>query len=134
MASQFPELRQASVDTYDPTWAKVRAEAEEIAMREPALGGFIFANVLNHDRLEDAICHRIAQRLDHTDVSADLIRHAFAKVLDEHTELPGVFRADLAAVADRDHQLALAERPESQRGRLGVERAVGRHARHHLEI
>jgi serine O-acetyltransferase len=102
MASQFSELRQASVETYDPIWAKVRAEAEEIAMREPALGGFIFANVLNHDRLEDAICHRIAQRLDHADVSADLIRHAFAKVLDEHTELPGAFRADLAAVADRD--------------------------------
>jgi serine O-acetyltransferase len=102
MPPQITEIRQASVEAYDPIWAKVRAEAEEIAMREPALGGFIFANVMDHARLEDAIAHRIAHRLDDADVSADLIRHAFAKVLEGANDLPGMFRADLAAVADRD--------------------------------
>jgi serine O-acetyltransferase len=58
--------------------------------------------VLNHARLEDAICHRIAQRLHHEDVNADLIRHAFFQVLEDNDDLPGIFRADLAAVADRD--------------------------------
>src|SRR5262245_50312332 len=102
MAPQFTGIRQANVESYDPLWARVRAEAEEIAKQEPALGGFIFANVLNHARLEDAICHRIAQRLDHEDVGADLIRQTFASVLDQDSELSGIFRADLAAVADRD--------------------------------
>jgi serine O-acetyltransferase len=95
-------IRQDNVESYDPVWAHIRAEAEDTARREPALGGFIFANVLNHARLEDAICHRLAQRLDHDDVNADLIRHAFDKVMDQDTDLPGIFRADLAAVADRD--------------------------------
>jgi serine O-acetyltransferase len=102
MPPHVTEIRQDNVEAYDPLWARIRDEAEEIARREPALGGFIFANVLNHSRLEAAICHRLAQRLDHGDVNADLIRHAFDKVLDQHGELSGIFRADLSAVADRD--------------------------------
>jgi serine O-acetyltransferase len=102
MAHQFTGIRPANVEAYDPLWAKVRAEGEEITKQEPALGGFIFANVLNHSALEDAICHRIAQRLGHGEVSADLIRQTFASVLDQDGELSGIFRADLAAVADRD--------------------------------
>ena len=69
---------------------------------EPALGSFIYATVLSHDRLEDAICHRLAQRLDHSDVDAVLINQTFQALLDEHPELGGIFRADLAAVFDRD--------------------------------
>jgi serine O-acetyltransferase len=102
MPPHISEIRQGNVEAYDPIWAQIRAEAEEIAKREPMLGGFIFGNVLNHGRLEDAICHRLAQRLDHGDVNADLIRHTFDRVLDHDTELPGIFRADLAAVSDRD--------------------------------
>jgi serine O-acetyltransferase len=102
MPPQVTGIRQDNVESYDPVWAHIRAEAEDTARREPALGGFIFANILNHARLEDAICHRLAQRLDHDDVNADLIRHAFDKVMDGDTELPGIFRADLAAIADRD--------------------------------
>lgn len=102
MPPQITEIRHGNVEAYDPIWARLRAEGEEAALREPALGGFIFANLLNHARLEGAICHRIAQRLHHEDVSADLIRHAFHQVLEENGELPGIFRADLAAVADRD--------------------------------
>jgi serine O-acetyltransferase len=102
MAPQFTGIRQASTEAYDLLWTKIRAQAEDIIHREPALGGFICANVLNHDRLEDAISHRLAQRLDHEDVSADLIRQTFGKVLEEDSELAGIFRADLAAVADRD--------------------------------
>lgn len=111
MAPQFTGIRQANVEAYDPLWARVRTEAEDIAKHEPALGGFIFANVLNHGRLEDAICHRIAQRLDHGDVSADLIRQTFAGVLDQDGELSGIFRADLAAVADRDPACARIVEP-----------------------
>ncbi len=102
MPPQISEVRQGNIEAYDPIWEKIRAEAEDIAKREPALGGFIFSNVLNHPRLDDAICHRIAQRLGRDDVSADLIRQAFDRILAEDSELPGIFRADLAAVADRD--------------------------------
>ncbi len=86
----------------DPVWDQIRAEAEDIARREPALGSFIFANVLNYSRLEDAVCHRLAERLDHDDVMADLIRQTFHRVIEAEPALGAAFRADLAAVADRD--------------------------------
>ena len=91
-----------NVQSYDPIWDTVRTQAEDIARREPALASFIIANVLNHSRLEDAICHRLAQRLDHDDVNADLIRQTFDRILGGEPDFAEVFRADIAAVADRD--------------------------------
>lgn len=102
MPPQHTGARQSHIESIDPVWTAIRGEAEEIARREPALGGFIFANVLHHARLEEAVCHRLAQRLDHGDVPAELIRQAFDRVIAEGGDLPGAFRADLAAVADRD--------------------------------
>jgi serine O-acetyltransferase len=88
--------------SHDPIWSQLREEAEDITWREPELASFIFANVLNHDRLEDAIAYRLAQRLDHADVTAGHIRQTFASALEEEPELGLIFRADLAAVYDRD--------------------------------
>ena len=90
------------IEAVDPIWSAVRAEAEDIIANERALGGFIYATVLSHDRLEDAISHRLAQRLNHSDVDAGLISQMFADVLTGHPELGRAFRADLAAVFDRD--------------------------------
>lgn len=95
-------LAQNRLPQVDPIWADVRREAEEAMRAEPALGGFIFASVLSHDRLEDAVCHRLAQRLNHSDVDAGLIGQMFQDVLSRRSELGQAFRADLAAVFDRD--------------------------------
>ena len=86
----------------DPIWADLRQEAEEAVRSEPALGGFIYATILSQDRLEDAVCHRLAQRLNHSDVDAGLIGQTFMQVLADRPELGRAFRADLAAVYDRD--------------------------------
>ena len=69
---------------------------------EPALTGFIYATVSSHNELEEAICHRIAQRLGHADVDAGLIVHTFHDVAASQPDLARAFRADLAAVLDRD--------------------------------
>ena len=90
------------IEVYDPIWQEVRREAEEVMRKEPALGGFIFATILSHQRLEEAICHRLAQRLNHADVDAGLIGRIFADVLKDRPEIGKWFRADLAAVYDRD--------------------------------
>src|SRR5262249_2854168 len=90
------------IRTYDPIWDEVRKEAAAVGANEPALGGFIYATILSHDRLEDAICHRLAQRLNHSDVDAGLIGRTFALVLADRPEIGEAFRADLAAVFDRD--------------------------------
>lgn len=90
------------LETVDPIWSAVREEAEAVVQAERALGGFIYATVLSHQRLEDSICHRLAQRLNHADVDAGLIGQTFAEVLQRRPELGTAFRADLAAVYDRD--------------------------------
>ena len=67
----------ASVAMIDPIWTEVRREAEEAVRAEPALAGFLYATILSKDRLEDAVCHRLAQRLNHSDVDAGLIAETF---------------------------------------------------------
>ena len=97
----LPNLRR-NVEPLDPIWQKMRVEAEEIASQEPALASFVFATVLNHQQLDQAVCHRLAQRLKHSDVDRGLLRQTFDEVLSEHPQLSTAFRADLSAVFERD--------------------------------
>src|SRR5919109_1026373 len=102
MAAKSRVTQRAGVASVDPIWAAVRSEAEEVTRSEPALGGFIYATILSQPRLEDAVCHRLAQRLNHSDVDAGLISQTFDEVMADHPELGTAFRHDLAAVYDRD--------------------------------
>ncbi len=88
--------------TVDPVWQRVRDEAAEIASREPALASFILATVLNHDSLERAIAQRVADRLDHPNVTRELITQAYDELFDAEPSIGEVFRADIAAVTERD--------------------------------
>ena len=90
------------IQVVDPIWAQIRSEAQAAMKVEPALGSFIYATVLNHQMLEESVCHRLAQRLNHTDVDAGLIAQTFQSVLESDVDLGTIFRADLGAVYDRD--------------------------------
>src|SRR6202790_119436 len=92
----------AKLATLDPIWDRVRTEAEDIVPREPELASFIYSPVLHHDRLEESVVHRIAERLDHSALSGDLIRQTFDEALRDDPDLGNAFRADLVAVYDRD--------------------------------
>src|ERR1700721_1502963 len=87
---------------FDPIWDRVRSEAEDIVRREPELASFIYSTVLHHERLEEAVVHRIAERLDHSALSGDLIRQTYDEALRDDPDLGNAFRADLVAVYDRD--------------------------------
>src|SRR5262245_10630449 len=91
-----------AIDKLDPVWSRVRREAEEIAQREPEIASFIYSSVLHHDTIEASIIQRVAERLDHPDVSGELIRQAYADALEEMPQLGQTFRADIVAVFDRD--------------------------------
>ncbi len=86
----------------DPLFARLRAEAEEVLRREPDLGGFLYASVLSHESLESVIAHRIAQRLDRPEAPYAVIRQAYAEHLARDQNLSAAFRADIAAVLERD--------------------------------
>ena len=97
------QTRPAKIlDTVDPVWTRVRGEAEDVARREPELGTFIYENILHHDTLENAVVHRVAQRLHHADLSADMIRQAYTDALEDAPDLGVAFRADIIATFDRD--------------------------------
>ena len=86
----------------DSLFARVRVEAEEAARRDPALASFLMTAILNHDTLEHAIAHRVAERLDHRDAPAALIRQSYEDVIARDSSIGVAFRADLMAVLDRD--------------------------------
>src|SRR5689334_22018801 len=86
----------------DPIWDRVRTEAEDIVRREPELASFIYSTVLHHERLEDSVIHRLAERLDHSALSGDLIRQTYDEALRDDPDLGTAFRADLVADYDRD--------------------------------
>src|SRR6201981_903420 len=86
----------------DPIWDRVRSEAEDIVRREPELASFIYSTVLHHDRLEDSVVHRLAERLDHSALSGDLIRQTYDEALRDAPDIGNAFRAALVAVFDRD--------------------------------
>lgn len=86
----------------DPIWSRLLGEAEAAAHDEPAMAQFLIATVLNHETLESAVTHRVAARLGHPALSADLIAQTFADALEAEPAIGDAFRADIAAVADRD--------------------------------
>lgn len=95
-----PELKH--LKAVDPVWFDMIGDARTIVNNEPSLSGFIYATVLNHDSFEEALAFRLAQRLEHEDVSADLIRQAFHDALDTDPQIGGAARADIAATIERD--------------------------------
>ncbi|MGD9868276.1 MAG: serine O-acetyltransferase [Hyphomicrobiales bacterium] len=90
------------IKTCDPQWEQLVQEAEAVKSQEPALASFVYATILAYNRVEDAVCHRLAQRLAHADVDAGLLMHTFNDVLEAEPKLGDALRADLAAVYDRD--------------------------------
>src|SRR5215467_14444487 len=91
-----------TLDKVDPVWTRIRREAEAIARNEPELASFIYASILHHDALETAVVHRLAERLDHADVSGEMIRQAYADALEDSPSIGEAFRADIVATFDRD--------------------------------
>jgi len=85
------------LDKVDPVWARIRREAEVVVRQEPELSSFIYSSVLHHDNLEQVVVHRIAERLDHPDVSGELIRQAYWDALEDTPTLGDIFRADNVA-------------------------------------
>ncbi|MBX3566921.1 MAG: serine O-acetyltransferase [Rhizobiaceae bacterium] len=94
--------RTAGLQPVDPIWRSVRDEAMNAVTRDPLLSAFLYSTILNQDSLEDAVVHRLAERLGHQDVGADLIRQTFRSMLHENPEWSVAVRADIQAYFDRD--------------------------------
>jgi serine O-acetyltransferase len=90
------------VQPLDPAWSRIRTEAEAVLEAEPTLAGFILATILNQTSLDAAIIHRVASRMGHPVLSAELIGQSFHEAVADDPSIPAAFRADLSAIVDRD--------------------------------
>lgn len=95
-----PALRDVS--SGDALWDHIRKEAEDVRVREPVLSSLLLNAVLNRSSFEDAVIHRAAERLGNSAVSSGLIIDAFARALDAEATIGRAFRADIAAIVERD--------------------------------
>jgi serine O-acetyltransferase len=102
MTSSEGTAKVVALARADPMFARLRAEAEETAGREPDIAGIIFTAVLNHDSLEAAIVHRLAGRLGRRALPGDLIEQTYNELIAADASIADAFRADIAAVVDRD--------------------------------
>src|SRR5438045_8535121 len=85
------QVKVGALDKVDPVWARIRGEAEDIVRREPELATLIYSTILHHDSLEAAVVHRVAERLDSTEVSAEMIRSAYDDAIEADKELGEAF-------------------------------------------
>lgn len=102
----MPALNMAklphAVEQIDPIWHAVCAEAEEAVKNDPLLASFFYSTIINQSSLEDAVIHRIAERLGHADLSADILRQSFSAMREAMPEWAQIVRVDIQAVYDRD--------------------------------
>jgi serine O-acetyltransferase len=90
------------VGTFDPIWNRLRSEAEAIVQAEPAIAGLVLSAVVHQPSLEAAVIHRVASRLGHAAVPADIIEQVFLDAVEQDRSIGAAFRADISAVMDRD--------------------------------
>lgn len=100
--SSSAKTAAGTLASIDPIWEAISREAREICASEPSLTQLAVSSVLNLDTFESALAHRLAARLDHADLTADLIRRAFEDMLVSNPEIGAGARADLAATLERD--------------------------------
>jgi serine O-acetyltransferase len=91
-----------ALTSVDPVWFEIQRDARAIVQAEPAMASFVYGTILNHACLEDAIVHRIADRLHNHVVTAELFRCSFQDALADDPAIAATMRIDLAAVYDRD--------------------------------
>jgi serine O-acetyltransferase len=102
MISSTGTAKVVALGRGDPVFARLRAEAEEAIRKEPDIAGFMYSAILNLESLEAAVIHRLAARLGHQVFPSDLIEQAYFEAIAADPSIRDAFRADIAAVVDRD--------------------------------
>ncbi len=91
-----------AIHLVDPVWTRLRADAESIINNEPVLASLVLETVVQQTCLENAVAARISSRLNHADVSGQLIYQAFMEAASDDSTIIQSYRADMVATFDRD--------------------------------
>ena len=102
MAQQHDQTTSAPRHGRSGLGARARGGRGRRAARARACELHLFDRSCITTRSKSAVVHRIAERLDHPDVSGELIRQAYADALEDEPTIGDAFRADIVATVDRD--------------------------------
>lgn len=83
-------------------WKTLQHEVKEMAEREPILASFLYATVLNHTSLEEALSFLLASKLASATIHSITLRDVMVKAHSEDSSIADACVADLMAVRDRD--------------------------------
>ncbi|KAL5557414.1 hypothetical protein UlMin_039650 [Ulmus minor] len=97
-----PEEVVPNANLGDPIWDAVREEAKLEAEKEPILSSFLYASILAHDCLEQALAFVIANRLQNPTLLATQLMDIFCDVMMHDGGIQGSIRLDVQAFKDRD--------------------------------
>ena len=86
----------------DPVWERLRIEAEDAVIADPAIGGFIHTSILQHASFENALAHRVACKLASAEISEQALRDICSKAISTDPQVANAARADVMAVVERD--------------------------------
>lgn len=86
----------------DQIWDTIREEAKEQADQEPMLAGFLYATILNHTTLEDALSFLLSSKLESSTLSSASIRDLIDEAYKNDPNIAEAIREDISAVCSRD--------------------------------
>jgi serine O-acetyltransferase len=105
----------SSSSSSDPIWESLRAGAQALVDKEPLMGGFVYATILNQPSFERALGFLLASKIANTTILAGQWNDLFMDALngtneESHREYRGpgtgsigdAARADLKAIMERD--------------------------------
>ncbi|KAG5394241.1 hypothetical protein IGI04_024204 [Brassica rapa subsp. trilocularis] len=87
---------------YDPIWDAIREEAKLEAEKEPILSSFLYAGILAHECLEQALGFVLANRLQNPTLLATQLLDIFNGVMMHDKGIQRSIRHDIQAFKDRD--------------------------------
>ncbi|CAA0397601.1 unnamed protein product [Arabidopsis thaliana] len=97
-----PVLLDFTNSSYDPIWDSIREEAKLEAEEEPVLSSFLYASILSHDCLEQALSFVLANRLQNPTLLATQLMDIFCNVMVHDRGIQSSIRLDVQAFKDRD--------------------------------
>ena len=98
----MPQLEVVEASSTPPVWAALRGEAERTAAGEPALASLLYAAILSHDLLVDALAFQLARKLGDGEINAMTVRSICWEAFYGDPQSMAKVEADLQAVFERD--------------------------------
>jgi serine O-acetyltransferase len=102
MAAPLENIAPRDPALCDPIWSQLRAQAETIAAREPAMAGFVYDAILQHERLEQALSYHLSRKLGGGEMGQLAVRTIIDEAIAADPQIGAAVRADLSAVFERD--------------------------------